>query len=164
LSKVNRALDFGTTSVLTFVYTSAQLHYSRTIRVEKEEKTMKKTNRLAGTKMKMRFQNVCLVLFTLIASDALAFNIGDHVETTGPANVRSTPAGTPPLGTQSQGVIGTITGGPTVATLSGTSYTWYDINFPSSPNGWVASINLESAPPTVTTAAATSVIPSSHLS
>ena len=89
-----------------------------------------------------------------------AFVIGDHVETTATVNVRQTAAGTS-LGTQDSGVIGSITAGSTTATLNGTSYTWWDINFPSSPNGWVAGVNLESAPPTVSTLAASSVTVSS---
>src|SRR5580693_2828393 len=103
---------------------------------------------------------LCCLFIQIGQADIFAFNIGDQVEITSIANVRSTAAGTV-LGTQSAGTIGTITGGPTVATLSGTSYTWYNINFPSSPNGWVATINLESAPPTVSTLAASSVTVSS---
>lgn len=95
-----------------------------------------------------------LILFK--QADILAFSVGDEVETTGPVFVRSTAAGSI-LGSQNSEVIGTITDGPTVAILNGTSYTWYDINYPSSPSGWVASINLESAPPTVSTLAASLV-------
>ncbi|MGH7975099.1 MAG: hypothetical protein ACREC8_00400, partial [Limisphaerales bacterium] len=91
-----------------------------------------------------------------LPGNLFAYNIGDKVETTATVNVRQTAAGTS-LGTQSAGVIGTITAGPTMATLNGTQYTWWDINFPSSPNGWVADANFESAPPTVTTTMATSV-------
>jgi YD repeat-containing protein len=98
-----------------------------------------------------------LLLFACFQTEiALAYNIGDKVETTATVNVRQTAAGTS-LGTQSSGTIGTITAGPTVASLNGTQYTWWDINFSSSPNGWVADANFESAPPTVTTTAATSV-------
>jgi hypothetical protein len=76
----------------------------------------------------------------------LAYNIGDKVETTATVSVRQTAAGTS-LGTQSSETIGTIIGGPTVASLNGTQYTWWDINFPSSPNGWVADAYLVIAPP-----------------
>jgi hypothetical protein len=103
---------------------------------------------------------LCWLFIQIGQADLFAFNIGDHVETTATVNVRQTAAGTS-LGTQSSGIIGVIIAGPTTATLNGTSYTWWDINFPSSPNGWVASVGLESAPPTVSTLAATSITTSS---
>jgi hypothetical protein len=106
--------------------------------------------------MKNTILFVAAVFMSLQVENVFAFNIGDKVETTATVNVRQTAAGTS-SGTQNSGVIGTIIGGPTVASLSGTSYTWWDINFPSSPNGWVAGVNLESAPPTVSTLAASSV-------
>ncbi len=82
-----------------------------------------------------------LALFILGASTALAFNIGDRVQTTGTFNVRQTPAGTV-LGTQSTGASGTVTAGPTNADLNGTTYTWYDIDFDTGVDGWVASTGL----------------------
>jgi hypothetical protein len=76
----------------------------------------------------------------------LAFNVGDEVQTTTTVYVRQTAAGTS-LGTQSSGTVGTIIGGPTVATLNGTQYTWWNISFSSSPSGWVAAAYLVIAPP-----------------
>ncbi|HEY1719189.1 MAG TPA: Ig-like domain-containing protein, partial [Verrucomicrobiae bacterium] len=111
---------------------------------------------IIGRLFSSRVAWIFAIVVCLQTGSAFAFNIGDHVETTATVNVRQTAAGTS-LGTQNSGIIGTVTAGPTTATLSGTSYTWWDINFPSSPNGWVAGINLESAPPTVSTLSASSV-------
>ena len=86
----------------------------------------------------------------LTASTSFAFNIGDRVQTTGTFNVRQTPAGTV-LGTQSTGAIGTVTGGPTNADLSGTTYTWYDIDFDTGVDGWVASTGLTNIVPATNT-------------
>jgi hypothetical protein len=44
-----------------------------------------------------------------------------------------------------------------VATLNGTSYTWWNINFDAGQDGWVADIGLISAPPTVQTLSAASI-------
>ena len=51
--------------------------------------------------------------------------------------MRSTPAGTA-LGQQSSGSLGVVIGGPSTATLNGTSYTWYDVDFDTGVDGWVA--------------------------
>ena len=98
----------------------------------------------------------CLLIMVKQAV-VFGYNIGDHIETTATVNVRPSPAGTPSLGTQGQGIIGTIVSGPSQATFGGTLYTWWDVNFPSSPNGWVADANFESAPPIVSTSAASLV-------
>ena len=71
-------------------------------------------------------------------------NIGDKIQVTGTFNVRQTPAGTV-LGTQSLGARGTVIGGPTNASLSGTIFTWYDIDFDTGADGWVASTGLTTA-------------------
>lgn len=75
---------------------------------------------------------------------AAAIKVGDRVETNATVNVRQTAAGTS-LGTQSSGKLGTVIGGPTVASLSGTSYTWFNINFDTGIDGWVADIGLDLA-------------------
>src|SRR5256885_721320 len=105
-----------------------------------------------------------IVLFCLAVwlgqGQLFAFSIGDRVQANGTVNVRASAAGTL-LGTQSSGSQGAVTGGPTVATLNGTSYTWYNINFDTGTDGWVADIGLISAPPTVQTVAASSITVSS---
>jgi Immunoglobulin I-set domain./Fibronectin type III domain. len=98
-----------------------------------------------------------VVLFSLLfVWQAAAFNIGDRVQANGTVNVRQTAAGTL-LGSQSSGSQGAVIGGPTVASLGGTSYTWYNINFDAGTDGWVADIGLISAAPTVQTSAASSI-------
>ena len=86
-----------------------------------------------------------IILFSLAIwignFDAFAISLGDRVQANGTVNVRQTPAGTL-LGTQSSGSQGVTIGGPTVATLNGTSYTWWNVNFDSGTDGWVADIGL----------------------
>ncbi len=65
------------------------------------------------------------------------FTTGSRIQTNATVNVRSTAAGTS-LGTQPSGATGTVTGGPTYASLSGTNYWWWGINFDTSFDGWVA--------------------------
>ncbi len=74
--------------------------------------------------------------------------IGQRVVTNGTVNVRASAAGAV-AGSQSGGKKGTTTGGPTTASLSGTSYTWWNVNFDSGTDGWVASIGIDLAPPDV---------------
>src|ERR1039458_10011709 len=99
---------------------------------------------------------LCCVILSLGQSASLAFSVGDKLQANGTVNVRQTAAGTL-LGTQSSGTQGTVIGGPTVATLNGTQYTWYNMDWPSAPDGWVADIGLISAPPTVQTLSAASI-------
>src|SRR5258705_4595971 len=84
----------------------------------------------------------CCLAIWLGQHDALAFLVGDRVQANATVNVRPSPAGTPASGTQSSGSQGSVVGGQTNATLSGTSYTWYNINFDSGTDGWVADIGL----------------------
>ncbi|MBI4658786.1 MAG: hypothetical protein HY735_08080 [Verrucomicrobia bacterium] len=82
----------------------------------------------------------CLMLW-IDPSRMFAISVGDRVQASGTVNVRQTAAGTL-LGTQTSGSKGTVVGGPTVASLSGTSYTWFNINFDAGTDGWVADIGL----------------------
>ena len=76
------------------------------------------------------------------------FGINDRIQTTSNVNVRSTAAGTS-LGTQNLGALGTVASGPTYASLSGTSYWWWNVNFDTSIDGWVVDDFLSpyTAPP-----------------
>ena len=65
------------------------------------------------------------------------FIINDRVQATASVQVRSTPAGES-QGTQSTGMLGTVVGGPTYAALSGVNYWWWNVNFDSGLDGWVA--------------------------
>ena len=69
------------------------------------------------------------------------FLIGQQVATLNPANVRQTAAGAI-LGSQPAGAVATVVGGPISGTLGGTTYVWWNLNFTSGVNGWVASDNL----------------------
>ncbi|HTW93535.1 MAG TPA: hypothetical protein VMD30_02000 [Tepidisphaeraceae bacterium] len=57
-------------------------------------------------------------------------------------NVRSTPGGSTIVGTVDAAVRGSVIGGPEVAELDGTNYTWWDVQWPSL-SGWSASGFLE---------------------
>jgi surface antigen len=88
----------------------------------------------------MKTKNIILIgcLYLAWASQIFAIGIGDRVAANGTVNVRPTPAGTPASGQQTSGSLGVVIGGPSTATLSGTSYTWYDVNFDTGVDGWVA--------------------------
>jgi chitodextrinase len=63
--------------------------------------------------------------------------IGARVKTMATVNVRNKPSMTKSskvLGTQSVGALGTVIGGPTV----NSGYTWWQVNFDSGKDGWVA--------------------------
>jgi hypothetical protein len=64
--------------------------------------------------------------------------VGDRVRVVNASvTVRDTAAGDS-KGTQSTGATGTVTGGPTTASLGGVSYSWWNINFDSGVDGFVA--------------------------
>ena len=64
--------------------------------------------------------------------------IGDRVQTSGTANVRSTSSSTSALlGSQPAGAVGTLTGGP-VTDAAGDGLLRWQVNFDSGPDGWVA--------------------------
>ena len=74
------------------------------------------------------------------------FSVGNIVQANGLVWVRQTAGGTY-LGQQAAGTQGTVVSGPTVLQIGGTGsyYNWYNINWPSSPDGWVADVGLVSA-------------------
>ncbi|MDQ5893326.1 MAG: hypothetical protein QG640_338, partial [Patescibacteria group bacterium] len=77
---------------------------------------------------------------------AAKFTIPQSVIPNGVVNVRQTAAGTL-LGTQSTTVSGTTLAGPVTATLNGTSYQWWNINFTSGVDGWVGQDGLDAYTP-----------------
>jgi hypothetical protein len=91
------------------------------------------------------------------------FTIGEQIATIGYANVRSSAAGTV-LGTQKPGAVGTVIAGPTPAALSGTTYTWWNLNFASGVDGWVADNNLQAYAPVVSMPAPTASLSASPAS
>ena len=80
-------------------------------------------------------------------------------------NVRASAGSTTVNGQQNSGAKGTVIGGPTNAQIggTGTSYTWWNVNFDSGADGWVASIYLAevAAPPSVSSVSPGSVTGSS---
>lgn len=92
-------------------------------------------NRILGRKTQVKVALAITLLF-LSTVNSWGLAIGDRVAVVnGPWSVRAT-AGTSGtyLGQQYTGATGTIAGGPTDAT----GYTWYNVNFASSPSGWIA--------------------------
>src|SRR4051812_35871553 len=87
---------------------------------------------------------LCGLLLWIGQPALFAFGIGAKIQTVGSFNVRQTPAGTV-LGTQSLGSRGVVVGGPTVALLNGTAFTWWNIDFASGTDGWVADTGLTTA-------------------
>lgn len=86
---------------------------------------------------------VWLGLFACLGvADVGAIALGDRVQTTANVNVRQTPAGTAYPSGQSTGALGVAIDGPVTASLNGTSYIWWNVNFDSGQDGWVASLNL----------------------
>ena len=85
------------------------------------------------------------VTITLVVAK---FTIPQSVIPNAIVNVRQTAAGTL-LGTQSTAVSGTTLAGPVTATLSGTSYQWWNINFASGVDGWVGQDGLDAYTPPV---------------
>ena len=85
------------------------------------------------------------VTITLVAAK---FTIPQSVIPNAIVNVRQTAAGTL-LDTQSTAVPGTTVAGPVTATLSGTSYQWWNIDFNSGVDGWVGQDGLDAYTPPV---------------
>ena len=62
-----------------------------------------------------------------------SFQVGDRMVTTANLNVRATPStGGSLLGTQPQGSLGTLIGGPTIAD----GYIWWNVDYDTGPDGW----------------------------
>lgn len=84
---------------------------------------------------------ILLLAAVFFSASGHALQLGDRVQANGVVNVRFTPAGAF-LGTQASGNQGNIIGGPQTASLNGTSYTWWSVNWDSGVDGWVADIGL----------------------
>ncbi len=68
-----------------------------------------------------------------------SFQAGDRVQTTNDdVNIRNTPAGTARPIQQDINSGGTVIEGPIQAILRGTNYIWWNVNFDTGPDGWVA--------------------------
>src|SRR5262249_2251685 len=74
------------------------------------------------------------------------FAINDRVKVDqGPLNVRNAPAGGL-IAQEAVGNFGTITGGPTPASLNGTPYNWYQVHWDDGLSGWSVDAYLVKAP------------------
>ena len=93
---------------------------------------------------------LCCLGLILWQCQAYAISLGDRVQASGTINVRQTAAGTV-LGTQGLGSLGVTIGGPTVASLGGTSYTWWNVNFDSGTDGWIATTGFTVVKPATPT-------------
>jgi len=77
------------------------------------------------------------------------FSIGDTVETTSAANVRTSPNGTlygTLLGEQPANMFGTVVGGP----IPAAGFTWWNVNYDNQPSGWSSDTNLVKATRAIT--------------
>lgn len=74
-----------------------------------------------------------------------SFSLNDYVETNSLSNVRKSAGGTA-LGTQAEGALGIVIGGPTQASLGGKYFWFWKIDFENDPDGWVSESNLKSVP------------------
>ncbi len=79
------------------------------------------------------------------AKPSAVFSLDEYVEVKSLSNVRKSPGGTL-VGTQTQGALGAIVGGPVQASLGGKNYWFWNINFENDPDGWVSDSTLKSAP------------------
>ena len=88
---------------------------------------------------------LALGLFTIFTNISAAppTGVGQRVVTNGTVNVRASAGSTTVLGQQSSGKFGTTINGPTYASLGGTLYKWFNVNFDSGVDGWVADIGLD---------------------
>ena len=81
-----------------------------------------------------RFYILIIILVVVHIANAQSYSIGDNVQVTeNGVNLRSSAAGTV-VATASSGDKGSITAGPTYATLNGTPYYWYKVLWSSGTN------------------------------
>lgn len=78
------------------------------------------------------------------AKPSKSFSLGEYVETDSLSNVRKSAGGTA-FGTQAEGALGIVIGGPTQASLGGKYFWFWKIDFKDDPDGWVSESNLKSA-------------------
>ncbi|MFO1482445.1 MAG: CARDB domain-containing protein [Verrucomicrobiaceae bacterium] len=100
-----------------------------------------------------RLSLVFAALLCFCQNGLAAISVGGRVSVTqNGVNIRAGAGSTIVNGQQNSGALGTVTGGPTNAQIggTGTTYTWWNVNFDSGADGWVASIYLaEVAAPTM---------------
>ena len=104
-----------------------------------------------------RFSILLLLMALGFSSEILAISVGDRVNASSNLNVRPSPGSSTTLGTQDAGSQGIVVSGPQVASLQGTSYSWWQINWDDGPDGWSIESGLTAIVPSPTI---TSVTPS----
>ncbi len=82
---------------------------------------------------------------SLSTKPSVVFSLDESVEVKSLANIRKSPGGIL-IGTQSQGALGVVIGGPVKESIDGSNYWFWNINFEDDPDGWVAASMLKSAP------------------
>jgi GH25 family lysozyme M1 (1,4-beta-N-acetylmuramidase) len=85
-----------------------------------------------------------LLLWNLSQAPLFALVVGNRVTANTNVNVRDAPAGNV-LTTRTTGDAGIIVGGPTVASLSGTAITWWQVNWDTGTDGWSFEGGLDQA-------------------
>ena len=96
-----------------------------------------------------------LLVLLLINSTCFGYPIGTRIRcNTATLKVRNGAGGTE-VGARTTGDTGTVAAGPTNAVLSGTTYTWFQVDWDSGVDGWswVAGFNSISNPQTAATVA-----------
>ena len=91
----------------------------------------------SGFRVSLAFAALLLFCHTGLS----AISVGGRVRVTQNAvNVRASAGSTTVNGQQNTGALGTVTSGPTNAQIggTGTTYTWWNVNFDSGADGWVA--------------------------
>lgn len=88
-----------------------------------------------------------------MAVNAFALTAGDRIQTSGSVNVRQSAGGTAYASGQASGALGVISGSPQNAQIggTGTTYTWWYVNFDSGQDGWVATTGFVAVKPATPT-------------
>ena len=100
-----------------------------------------------------------LVVFCLVVLatnvEVFAFTSGDRIQVTSSTgvNVRQSPGGTAYANGQPNGALGILTGSPQPAQIggTGTTYTWWYVDFDSGQDGWVATVGFSVVTPSAPT-------------
>ena len=86
--------------------------------------------------IQLRSTPILLLMALCYSSELLAISVGDRVSANSNLNVRPSPGSSTLLGTQSGGSQGYVVAGPQVASLQGTSYVWWQVNWDTGVDGW----------------------------
>ncbi len=79
------------------------------------------------------------------AEPSTAFSLDQYVVAKSLSNIRKS-AGGKLVGTQIKGALGVVVGGPVRASIGGSDYWFWNINFENDPDGWVSESMIKNAP------------------